>query len=322
VSYLTQGGAGSVRLTTASTCAWTAASADSWITITSAASGTGSADVAYRVGNNLSLINRTGKLTVGGQTLTITQAGPAMAGCTDSINADAFGGLQFITFLDPISYGCRIVSAADGHPVHDGSESARFELHANECSSAPDFPDCQTDRSRYEVSENNRGESTDGRIVTYEVWVYVPVQLRLRPRGTNILFLNQINFLRLNDEGGTRGIDQGTLAYLEVGESGELMIRTHSDFNDTIQARYTVLNNPVGVWTKILWEVKGSSQPDGYLRVYVNEVLRVDETKRTLPSPGQRHSLRIGIYNAFRSGAREPYDTQVVYFDGIRKSIQ
>jgi hypothetical protein len=56
--------------------------------------------------------------------------------------------------------------------------------------------------------------------------------------------------------------------------------------------------------------------------VYVNDVLRVDETKRTLPFPGQRHALRIGIYNAFRSGANEPYDTQVVYFDGIRKSIR
>jgi hypothetical protein len=31
--------------------------------------------------------------------------------------------------------------------------------------------------------------------------------------------------------------------------------------------------------------------------------------------------LKIGIYNAFRSQANEPYDTQVVYFDGISQKL-
>ena len=247
---------------------------------------------------------------------------PSESACTDVSNADALGGVSFITFLDPVAHGCRLVNGANGHPTFDGSQSARFEVRATDCNSSPAIPDCQTDRSRYEIQHNNRGTTTDGRVITYEMWVYVPPQARFRPKGTNIMFLNQINFLRLNDEGGTRGIDNGTLAYLEVGESGELMIRTHSDFNDTIQARHVVLGDPVGVWTKIVWEIKGSAQSDGYLRVHVNDVLRVDETKRTLPSPGQRHSLRVGIYNAFKSGAIEPYDTQVTYFDGIKTSIR
>jgi len=307
---------GTVRLTTGASCTWTASSSDTWITITSTASGTGSADIAFRVGNNVSLINRTGKLTVGGQTVTITQAGPALPGCTETLDADALGGLPFITFLDPISYGCRIVSAADGHPVQDGSRSARFELHANECNSSQVSPDCQTDRSRYEVFENNRGESTDGRIVTYEVWVYVPVQPRFRPRGFNLMFLDQMQYLPPDGEAG------GVLAYLEVGSNGELMIRTHRGFTFDIQQQYTVVSNPVGTWSKIVWEIKSTPQPDGYLRVYANDRLIVDETKPTLPTPGWRHSLKIGIYNAFKSSAAEPYDTQVVYFDGIRKSIR
>jgi polysaccharide lyase-like protein len=314
VSFVSQGGTGVVKVTTGAGCAWTAASTDSWITITSGAAGTGTADISYSVGNNLSLVNRVGRLTVGGQPVTIMQAGPAMAGCTDTLNADAFGGVPFITFLDPISYGCRIVNAADGHPVHDGSQSARFELRANECNASPASPDCQTDRSRYEVFENNRGTSTDGRIVTYELWVYIPAQPRIRPRGGNLLFLDQIQYLPPDGEAG------GVLAYLEVGSNGELMIRTHRGFTFDIQQQYTVVPNPAGTWNKIVWEIKSTTTADGYVRVYANDVLRVDETKPTLPNAGWRHSLKIGIYNAFKSQASEPYDTQVVYFDGIKTS--
>ena len=237
---------------------------------------------------------------------------PALeSACTGVTNEDALGGLPFITFLDPVLYGCRIVDAPDGHPVHDGSQSIRFELHADECNSSPASPDCQTDRSRYEVFHDNRGFTSDGKIVRYEQWVYVPPQPRFRPKGQNIMFLSQMQYLPTDSEVG------GVLAYLEVGEDGELMIRTHIGFTFNIQERYTVEQNPVGVWTKILWEIGGTTQGDGFLRVYVNDVLMVDETKPTLPAAGWRHSLKIGIYNAFRSAAIEPYDTQVVYFDGI-----
>ena len=242
---------------------------------------------------------------------------PATIACTDAINTDALGGVPFTTFLDPISYGCRVVNAGDGHPVHDGTQSARVELKASECNSSSASADCQTDRSRYEVFDNNRGESSDGRIITYEVWVNVPVQPRFRPRGGNIMFLDQIQYLPPTTEGGG-----GVLAYLEVGQNGELMIRTHRGFNFDIQQQYTVAPNPVGMWTKIVWEIKGSTGADGYLRVYANDMLLVDESKPTLPIPGWRHSLKIGIYNAFRSAATEQYDTQVVYFDGIRKSYR
>lgn len=239
-------------------------------------------------------------------------AAPAVeSDCTGVTNTDALGGLPFITFLDPISYGCHIVDAANGHPVHDGVQSVRVELHADECNSSPQSPDCQTDRSRYEVFHNNRGFSSDGKVVTYTEWVYVPPQPRFRPRGQNIMFLNQIQYLPPDNEVG------GVLAYLEVGDNGELMIRTHQGFTFNIQQRYTVLQNPVGVWTKIVWEIGGTTQSNGFLRVYVDDVLMVDETKPTLPTAGWRHSLKIGIYNAFKSMAIEPYDTQVVYFDGI-----
>ncbi|HEX5214113.1 MAG TPA: heparin lyase I family protein [Vicinamibacterales bacterium] len=312
-------GSGTSRLTTGGNCTWTASSQASWLTITSALSGTGSADIAYNIGYNLTLATRTGTLTVGGQTLTVTQASPAAAGCGGAPDADALGGLPFVTFLNPalFSYGCQIVSVSDGHPVHDGVKSARFELRAGECESSAAYPDCQTDRSRYQINENNRGESNDGRIVSYEEWIYVPPQPRFRPRGGNILFLNEILYRPADSETGG-----GVLGYVEVGQNGQLMIRTHRGFTFDIDRQYTVLTNPVGTWTKVVWEIKSTTQADGYIRVYVNDALMVDETKPTLPNAGWRHMLLLGIYNAFRSNATEPYDTQVVYFDGIRKTIR
>jgi hypothetical protein len=81
------GGAGTaVALTTATGCAWTAASNAPWITLTSAASGSGNATVNFSVGAN-SGGARDGTLTIGGQIFTVTQSGAAgPAPCTYSIN--------------------------------------------------------------------------------------------------------------------------------------------------------------------------------------------------------------------------------------------
>ena len=60
-----------------STCAWTAASDSPWMTITSGASGTGNGDVHVHVDANPDPSPRSGTLTIGGQTVSVTQdAGP------------------------------------------------------------------------------------------------------------------------------------------------------------------------------------------------------------------------------------------------------
>ncbi|HPD50181.1 MAG TPA: hypothetical protein P5187_10260 [Smithellaceae bacterium] len=56
----------------AGTCAWTAVSNNPWITITGGASGTGNGTVTYSITAN-SGAERTGTITVGGQTFTIIQ---------------------------------------------------------------------------------------------------------------------------------------------------------------------------------------------------------------------------------------------------------
>ena len=62
-----------VDVTTQSECAWTAATADGWITITRSASGSGNGRVELRVAANPGAA-RTGTVTIAGRTFTVNQA--------------------------------------------------------------------------------------------------------------------------------------------------------------------------------------------------------------------------------------------------------
>lgn len=74
-SFSATGGTGTVSVSAASGCNWTAISNASWITVTSGNSGSGNGSVTYSVSANSSTNSRSGTLTVAGQTVTITQAG-------------------------------------------------------------------------------------------------------------------------------------------------------------------------------------------------------------------------------------------------------
>jgi hypothetical protein len=68
------GGAGAITVSTSSGCAWTASSDDSWITVTTGASGSGNGSVTFLVAPNLGK-DRKGTLTVAGRTATVEQKG-------------------------------------------------------------------------------------------------------------------------------------------------------------------------------------------------------------------------------------------------------
>ena len=79
------GGTGLVLISTGSSCAWTAQSNVSWISITAGSSGTGSGAVSYTVAANTSTSSRTGTLTIAGQTHTVTQS--ASQPCSYALSA-------------------------------------------------------------------------------------------------------------------------------------------------------------------------------------------------------------------------------------------
>jgi hypothetical protein len=76
------GGSGAITVSTADTCAWTAASNAAWVTVVSGGSGTGPGAVAYSVAANPG-VARTGTVAVAGQTFTVTQAA---ASCSYALN--------------------------------------------------------------------------------------------------------------------------------------------------------------------------------------------------------------------------------------------
>ena len=73
-SFDKSGGSGTVNVTTQDGCTWDAISNKGWITITGGSSGTGSGTVNYSVSANGSTSQRTGTMTIAGETFTVTQS--------------------------------------------------------------------------------------------------------------------------------------------------------------------------------------------------------------------------------------------------------
>ncbi len=71
-SFSADGGTGNVMVTAPGSCSWSATSNASWIMITAGSSGSGNSTVGYSVAVNNGFA-RTGTITIGGQTFTITQ---------------------------------------------------------------------------------------------------------------------------------------------------------------------------------------------------------------------------------------------------------
>lgn len=69
------GGGGSVTVTTTAGCNWAVAEGASWLTVTSGASGTGPGTVNYSATSNSVCGPRTTLVSIGGQILTVSQAG-------------------------------------------------------------------------------------------------------------------------------------------------------------------------------------------------------------------------------------------------------
>lgn len=81
---------GSITVTaSASSCAWTAAAQNDWITLTGATSGTGNGTVAYSLAANTSGADRTGSITIGTSGVAIFQSGSSCT-LTFSANGQSF----------------------------------------------------------------------------------------------------------------------------------------------------------------------------------------------------------------------------------------
>jgi uncharacterized protein (TIGR03437 family) len=90
-------GSGSFTVTAGSGCAWSATSSVSWLTTTS--SGTGNGTVNYTVTANTTTSSRTGAITVGGQTFTVTQAAAATTTTGTQFTYNGFASTAGLTLV-------------------------------------------------------------------------------------------------------------------------------------------------------------------------------------------------------------------------------
>src|SRR4026209_1157583 len=75
LAFGSDGGNGSVTVTTPANCTWTATTGASWSTVPAGANASGPGTLAYTVGANASTEVRSGKVTIGDQSHAVTQQG-------------------------------------------------------------------------------------------------------------------------------------------------------------------------------------------------------------------------------------------------------
>ena len=73
-SFAASGGNGSVNLTTGAGCTWTVSSSATWLTVSSAKSGSGSTTVSFAAAANTSTSTLSANLAIGGATFMVTEA--------------------------------------------------------------------------------------------------------------------------------------------------------------------------------------------------------------------------------------------------------
>ena len=224
--------------------------------------------------------------------------------------------------INASSWGCLVVDKANNQPVYSGSQSVRFEVRPGDCNASSTFNDCVNDRSRWEIYQN-RGKSTQGEIITYEYAIYIPAQTQIQPTpksgGFPLTVLTQINWqcASSNPCSSLGSSGYGALAFLKIDYTGTLSLQTHQDFTWAPNQTVTVDSNPYNKWIKFRYVIKSTAASDGYIQIYANDKLVINETRATLPNSGASDTLKLGIYNSSLSSASQAWQTQVVYFDGF-----
>ncbi|MFN7931614.1 MAG: BACON domain-containing carbohydrate-binding protein [Blastocatellia bacterium] len=98
---------GSVAITaTGSNCPWTAVSNNLWLKVTGGATGTGSGTVTYAIEANPNTTSRTGSLSIGGKTFTVTQAGAPCSYTVSTFNPNFTANGGSVTIPVTTSSGC------------------------------------------------------------------------------------------------------------------------------------------------------------------------------------------------------------------------
>ncbi len=111
-SFPSTGGSGSVAVSAARDCTWSAATSAGWVSISGAQSGQGSGAVSYSVAPNPATSTRSGAISVGGQSVSLSQAGaPCHYAISRSSDAIGAGGGRLSVDVSTVA-GCSWTAAS------------------------------------------------------------------------------------------------------------------------------------------------------------------------------------------------------------------
>ncbi len=103
----------SVSVTAGSSCAWTATSQSSWMTVIEGQSGSGNGTVRLRIEGNSSTTQRTATATIAGRTFTLRQDGAACSYALTPSRHDAGRGPDDVRISVGAEPGCQWTAASD-----------------------------------------------------------------------------------------------------------------------------------------------------------------------------------------------------------------
>ena len=112
-SFSASGGNDSIAVSSGASCAWTAQSNDDWITVSTGASGTGNGTVTFSVAANTGASSRTGTMTIGGKTFTVTQASTQCSYSLSAPSASVASGGATNGVLVSADTGCSWTAASN-----------------------------------------------------------------------------------------------------------------------------------------------------------------------------------------------------------------
>ena len=128
LAFGSDGGTGNVTVTVAAGCAWSATPSAGWMAVTAGGIANGPGTVAYSVAANSATESRTGTLTIGGQSHTVTQQGRPPTVCSYELSSDTAtlgndGGTRTFTVSAPADCPWSAVSNASWVTVSAGPSS-------------------------------------------------------------------------------------------------------------------------------------------------------------------------------------------------------
>lgn len=214
------------------------------------------------------------------------------------------------------SYHCLQVHKSDGHPTKSGDYAYRFELRPEDCTWSEEWNDCLNDRSRTEIEDHNNFINVYNKEIVWDYWMYIPEQPKFNPAGAGHLFVSQLLTMATNRS------NYFGLVQILISSENKLAVRPLQQFSFISAGDIPVIENPYNQWINIRYEVKTSMYNDGYSRVKINGNTILNTTGQNVLNKEVFVMLRLGLYNGFKSRATEPYNTQVIYYDSITKSIK